>query len=68
MKPFERDGRCTSCGREFKITGVALNPGAETEGPTLLACACGGKIKAFVPGSVNTEKLVLTPKDGAKKA
>ncbi len=62
MKPFERDGRCASCGREYKITGVALNPGAETEGPTRLRCTCGGQITAFVPGSVNVERLVLTPK------
>ena len=68
MKPFERDGRCTSCGREFKITGVALNPGAETEGPTRVRCPCGGLVSGFVPGSVNTERLVLTPKDEAKKA
>ena len=64
MKPFERDGRCSSCGRQYRITGVALSPGAETEGPTLLACDCGGRIKAFVPGSVNPERLVLTPKGG----
>jgi DNA-directed RNA polymerase subunit RPC12/RpoP len=68
VKPFERDGRCSSCGREFKIAGVALHPGAETEGPTRLRCACGGAIAAIVPGSVNTEKLVVTPKGEAKKA
>ena len=68
MKPFERDGRCGSCGRDFKIAGVALHPGAETEGPTRLRCACGGTIAAFVPGSVNTEKLVVTPKGEPKKA
>jgi hypothetical protein len=68
VKPFERDGRCNSCGREFKITGVALNPGAETEGPTRLRCACGGTIAAFVPGSVNPEKLVVTPRGESKKA
>jgi DNA-directed RNA polymerase subunit RPC12/RpoP len=68
VKPFERDGRCTSCGREYKVTGVALNPGAETEGPTRVRCPCGGSVTAFVPGSVNTEKLVLTPKGGAQKA
>jgi hypothetical protein len=62
VKPFEREGRCGSCGREFKITGVALNPGAETEGPTRLRCACGGRIEAFVPGSVNVERLVVTAK------
>jgi hypothetical protein len=62
VKPFERDARCASCGREFKVSGVALHPGAETEGPTSFRCACGGEVKAFVPGSVNTEKLVVTEK------
>lgn len=62
MKPFERDARCSSCAREYRVSGVALHPGAETEGPTLLRCECGGEVKAFVPGSVNTEKLVLVPK------
>jgi hypothetical protein len=63
VKPFEREARCAGCGREYRVSGVALHPGAETEGPTLLECAdCGGEVKAFVPGSVNVEKLVLTPK------
>ena len=62
MKPFERDARCSRCGREYQVSGVALNPGAETEGPTELRCVCGGTIKAFVPGSVNPEKLVVTPR------
>jgi hypothetical protein len=62
VKSFERDARCSACGRAYTVTGVALHPGAETEGPTLLRCPCGGEVKAFVPGSVNTEKLVLRPK------
>jgi hypothetical protein len=46
---------------------VALHPGAETEGPTVLRCeGCGGAVKAFVPGSVNVERLVLTPKPGGR--
>jgi hypothetical protein len=66
VKPFERDARCSSCRREYSVTGVALHPGAETEGPQKFRCAaCGGEISAFVPGSVNAEKLVLTPKAGA---
>jgi hypothetical protein len=67
VKPFERDARCESCGREYKVAGVALHPGAETEGPTKFRCACGGWIAAFVPGSVNTEKLVVTPVGGEKQ-
>jgi hypothetical protein len=59
---FEREARCTACGREYVVSGVALHPGAETEGPTRVRCACGGEITAFVPGSVNTERLVVKPK------
>jgi len=62
VTPFERDARCAGCGREYLVSGVALHPGAETEGPTRLRCACGGWIAAFVPGSVNTERLVVTLK------
>ena len=62
MTPFEREARCAGCGREYVVSGLALHPGAETEGPPRLRCACGGWIAAFVPGSVNTERLVLTPR------
>jgi hypothetical protein len=61
---FEREARCAGCGQEYVVSGTALHPGAETEGPTRLRCACGGWITAFVPGSVNTERLVVTPKGG----
>ena len=63
-KPFEREARCATCGREYKVAGLALHPGAETEGPTGFWCTCGTEVKAFVPGSVNLEKLVVTPKGG----
>ena len=62
MTPFKREARCAGCGREVVISGVALHPGAETEGPTRVRCPCGGWISAFVPGSVNTERLVVSPK------
>ena len=61
LPAFEREARCPACGREFVVSGTALHPGAETEGPTPIRCPCGGEITAFVPGSVNTEKLVVTP-------
>jgi hypothetical protein len=67
VTPFEREARCAACGREVVVSGVALHPGAETEGPTRLRCACGGEITAFVPGSVNTERLVVTPKAPAAR-
>jgi len=62
VTPFKREARCAGCGREYVISGVALHPGAETEGPTRIRCPCGGWISAFVPGSVNTERLVVSPK------
>lgn len=69
MTPFEREARCAECGREFVVSGVALHPGAETEGPTRIPCpACGGEITAFVPGSVNTERLVVTPRGASQNA
>jgi len=65
VTPFEREGRCPECRREYVIAGMALHPGAETEGPTRFRCACGGWAAAFVPGSVNTERLVVTEKTEA---
>ena len=62
MPAFEREARCTGCGREYVVSGTALHPGVETEGPTRVRCACGGEITAFVPGSVNTERLVVREK------
>jgi len=61
---FEREARCAACGREYVVSGSALHPGAETEGPTRVPCACGRWITAFVPGSVNTERLVVREKGG----
>jgi hypothetical protein len=69
MKPFERDGRCSGCGQSYLISGLALHPGAETEGPTRFLCSqCGAWVSAYVPGSVNTEKLVVKVKEGATPA
>lgn len=65
MPPFTREGACPDCGREYLITGVSLNPGAETEAPARFRCDCGGWVSAFIPGSVNTERLVVTPKSEA---
>ena len=67
MKPFEREGRCPECGRGYVVSGVALHPGAETEGPTRVRCGCGGWMAVSVPGSVNTERLLVTPKEATTK-
>ena len=62
MTPFTREGVCEDCGREYTVSGAALNPGTETEAPARFRCDCGGWTSVFVPGSVNTEKLTVTPK------
>jgi len=68
VTPFEREGACERCGREYRVSGSSLSPGAETESPASFACACGGRISAFVPGSVNREKLVVRPWDDEEDA
>jgi len=60
---FTREGACEDCGREYTVSGAALNPGTETEAPARFRCECGGWTSVFVPGSVNTERLVVTPKE-----
>jgi hypothetical protein len=62
MPPFQREGACAECGRQYTVSGAALNPGSETESPARFRCECGGWTSVFVPGSVNKEKLVVTPK------
>ena len=62
MTPFTREGVCEDCGREYTVSGAALNPGTETEAPARFRCDCGGWTSVFVPGSVNTERLTVTPK------
>jgi hypothetical protein len=62
---FERAGACEACGQEYIISGAALAPGAETEAPARFFCECGGLVQAFLPGSVNRELVVLTPKEEA---
>jgi hypothetical protein len=68
MIPFVREGTCARCGREYTVSGAALNPGTETETPAGFRCGCGGWTAIFVPGSVNTERLVVTPKEGVTPA
>ncbi|MGD8895317.1 MAG: hypothetical protein PVJ73_04705 [Acidobacteriota bacterium] len=62
MIPFVREGTCEECGRQYTVSGAAINPGTETEAPAGFRCDCGGWTSVFIPGSVNTEKLVVTPK------
>ena len=63
MAPFERNGHCSSCGREYLVSGASLAPGAETEAPARFFCDCGGIVEAFLPGSVNREQVVIAAKE-----
>jgi hypothetical protein len=65
LVPFERKGLCASCGKQYTISGAAIAPGAETEAPARFFCGCGGLVEAFLPGSVNRERLVVAPKEEA---
>ena len=44
------------------VSGNALFPGAETEGPARFRCGCGGYVEALLPGSVNPERVLVLPK------
>ena len=68
MTPFTREGTCESCGRKYSVSGASINPGTETETPARFHCDCGGWSNVFIPGSVNTEKLVVTPIGQAEPA
>jgi hypothetical protein len=68
MIPFMREGTCEKCGRKYSVSGAAINPGTETEAPARFQCDCGGWSNVFIPGSVNTEMLVVTPKEEAEPA
>jgi hypothetical protein len=63
--PFERQGFCLDCGKRYVISGAAIAPGAETEEPARFFCACGGLVEAFLPGSVNRERVVVTAQEEA---
>ncbi len=62
MPHFTRESQCPECGREYLISGASINPGTETEAPRRFRCECGGWLEAFIPGSVNLERLIVTLK------
>jgi hypothetical protein len=63
MGSFAREAACEDCGLEHVITGASVNPGTETEAPKQFRCtACGGRLEAFIPGSVNLERVKVEPK------
>jgi hypothetical protein len=63
MSTFERTGCCSACGLEYILSGASLAPGAETEAPARFFCSCGGYVRAFLPGSVNRERVTVVPKE-----
>lgn len=63
MPAFTREAVCPQCGRSYAISGASVNPGSETEAPRRFRCACGGMMEAFIPGSVNTERLTVKETD-----
>ncbi len=67
MPAFTRDASCRRCAREYLITGVSVNPGTETEAPRQFRCACGGWLEAFIPGSVNLERVKVAAREGGTK-
>ena len=68
MAPFTRDLRCAHCGREFLVCGASLVPGSQTEALAQFRCSCGEWMGAFVPGSANVERLVVTLKRESRLA
>jgi hypothetical protein len=64
MAAFTREATCPQCGREYLISGASVNPGAETEAPRKFRCECGGWLEAFIPGSVNLERVKMTARQG----
>ncbi len=68
MPAFTRETSCERCGREYLVTGASVNPGTETEAPRRFRCQCGGWLEAFVPGSVNNERLSIRPKTSGDSA
>jgi hypothetical protein len=61
MADFVRECECPYCGRKYVVTGVAANPGNETQFAMEFPCACGSRAVAHVPGSVNRERLRVEP-------
>jgi hypothetical protein len=64
MAAFTREATCPRCGREYLISGASVNPGTETEAPRQFRCECGGWLEAFIPGSVNLERVKVTARPG----
>ena len=62
MADFSRPCKCERCGLEFVVSGTSANPANETQVAVDFTCDCGGVIPAFLPGSVNRDRVRIEPK------
>ena len=62
MSDFTRDLACRECGREYLVSGASVATSSETEALAQFRCSCGQWMGAFVPGSANVERLIVTLK------
>ena len=58
---FTRECDCPTCNRIFVVTGTALNPTNETQFTYEFRCECGSTVAAYLPGSVNRERVKVAP-------
>jgi hypothetical protein len=49
------------CGRNYVVSGSAINPSNETQAPLQFRCVCGAQVEAFLPGSANRELVKVAP-------
>ena len=69
MASFSRDFDCAGCGRGYAVSGDSqMRPGSETEVLAQFRCSCGHWMGAFVPASVDPDKLTVTVKGSQRLA
>ena len=68
MADFTRELRCAACGREYLVSGAIRVPGSETEVLAQIRCSCGEWMGAFVPGSADVERLIVTLRGATRLA
>jgi len=47
------------CGRNYVVSGSAVNPNNETQSALYFRCVCGAQVEAFLPGSANREMVTV---------
>jgi len=58
---FTRECACPACNLLYVVTGTALNPANETQFTYEFRCECGSTVTAYLPGSVNRERVSVAP-------